>query len=368
MDNFFRDVHNDITLPNPVQETRHLWDRRNLLIELKDADFKRILRLEKVNFVRLVDTLKECLEKDSMRGTPISPMEQVAITLAYLGHGSYQHVSGIIVGTSKNAAHVSIHRTLDAIITMCSDLIALPTQEDMRKSAQDIFLRFRLPNFALGVDGTFVRLGKKPTIGELTNPDNQQTIYPQDYWCRKQFYAINVMVAADSDMLIRELLVGWAGSTHDARVWRNSSTKPFLEGQLQYTIAADSAYPISRQLVKPFLSPESAKEVLFNKRLSALRTTMTENVIGVMKNRFPILRLGINTKVKTAEKITFCAGILHNLATLAKDPEIQEENEDNGNGPDNEDDQNHGRIDQDQDLGSREAGKLYRNMLVQRFC
>ena len=365
MDRFFREEHDANTLASdPTVEPRRLWDRRNILVEFSDADFKRNFRFEKPNFLKVVTMVSEKLEKPSQRGTPLSPVLQVAITLAYLANGSFQHVAGVIIGASKNAAHESIHRVLLAFLEQVDGLITLPTEEEMRHSAHDIYQRFGLPNFCLGVDGTFVRLGKKPSLPDLSNDEGIQTVYPQDFWCRKQFYAYNVMIVGDSNLLIREMLVGWAGSTHDARCWRNSGTKPFIEMQRQYTVAADSAYPLSRHLMKPFLNPQSQKETTFNKKLSALRTVMTENIIGILKNRFPILRLGIRTKLATAENIVRVAGMLHNIAMGLKDPLI--ENEENGE----EEEANREENSQEdaQDIGTREAGNLYRNMLVQRYC
>ncbi len=169
------------------------------------------------------------------------------------------------------------------------------------------------------------------------------------------------MLTGDSNMLIRELLVGWAGSTHDARCWRNSGTKPFIERQLQYAVAGDSAYPISRHLMKPYLNPNHPKEVNFNKKLCGLRTVMTENIIGVWKNRFPILRLGIRTKVRAAEKIIYVTGMLHNMAMMLGDPEFEQMQVDfdDNDGEEAQEIHNHGQ---------REAGRLHRNYLTQRYC
>ncbi len=51
---------------------------------------------------------------------------------------------------------------------------------------------------------------------------------------------------------------------------------------------------------------------------------MTENIIGVWKNRFPILSLGIRTKVKAAEKIIYVTGVLHNMAMMLGDLEFEQ--------------------------------------------
>jgi len=121
--------------------------------------------------------------------------------------------------------------------------------------------------------------------------------------------------------------IRWAGSTHDARVWRNSSAKVILEQQSQFQIVGDSAYPISRTLIKPFKEIPTAQHRHFNKAWTRLRTVCTENIIGVWKRRFLCLRMGFRTKLETSLKIIRATGILHNLAVVLRDPTPEEEEE-----------------------------------------
>ncbi len=96
-------------------------------------------------------------------------------------------------------------------------------------------------------------------------------------------YGLNTQVVADSQCRIREV-VSWPGSTHDARIWRSSSTKALMEQQEQFFVLGDSAYPISRTLVKPYKNP-TGNQVPFNRALSGARTHLTENTIGILKRR-----------------------------------------------------------------------------------
>jgi hypothetical protein len=93
-------------------------------------------------------------------------------------------------------------------------------------------------------------------------------------------------------MLIRSIDTRWAGKTHDSRVWRASVAMRVIEAQTEFCVVGDSAYPMSRTLLKPFSRRESTtpNHGRFNHRLSGLRTILTENPIGVWKQRFPILR------------------------------------------------------------------------------
>jgi hypothetical protein len=52
---------------------------------------------------------------------------------------------------------------------------------------------------------------------------------------------------------------------------------------------------------------------LFNARLSGLRTVMSENVFGIWKKRFPVLRM-LRTHYPTSKDVILATAILHNIA------------------------------------------------------
>lgn len=76
-------------------------------------------------------------------------------------------------------------------------------------------------------------------------------------------------------MLIRDIYTGWPGSTHDARVLRNSNlyTNANRGNYLNANkyILADSAYPLKMWLITPFKVLSSARQVV-------------ERSIGLLKN------------------------------------------------------------------------------------
>ena len=77
--------------------------------------------------------------------------------------------------------------------------------------------------------------------------------------------------------------LSWPGRAHDARVYHCSQFKAWVDRQLTFKVAADSAYPLGRSLMKPFSDQEcqtNPRKKLFNKRLSSARTVMTENLFG----------------------------------------------------------------------------------------
>ena len=144
--------------------------------------------------------------------------------------------------------------------------------------------------------------------------------HAQQYWSRKQCYSINAQVIGN-DQYIYDVDVGWPGSTHDSRIWSRSEVKAYLEQQRRCYCAGDSGYPISEILIKPYSTAEAAnsrRKRLFNSRLSGLRTVMFENLYGVWKKRFPILKV-LRTNVVYSQKIVIATAALFNFGRMLND-------------------------------------------------
>ena len=76
----------------PIRETRVLWERKNPFIQFNDAEFRRNFRLNKQTLLTLVDIIRADLERPDMKGSPLSPEQQVCLCLQYLATGTYMRV------------------------------------------------------------------------------------------------------------------------------------------------------------------------------------------------------------------------------------------------------------------------------------
>ena len=110
--------------------------------------------------------------------------------------------------------------------------------------SQEMLARFNLPRFALAVDGVQVQFQDSP---RGLPPDKHAHLF----WCRKQFYSLNVQIVGN-ERYFCDLDCSWPGSKHDARVWNRSEVKQYFEEQREFLVAADSGYPISEVVVKPY--------------------------------------------------------------------------------------------------------------------
>ncbi|XP_020531703.1 putative nuclease HARBI1 [Amborella trichopoda] len=112
------------------------------------------------------------------------------------------------------------------------------------------------------------------------------------YWNRKGFLSQNVMVACSFDLRFVYVLVEWDESSSDSSVLKaalKSSFKAYGQGNL---------------------TPQNVKE-LFNLRHSSLRNVI-ECAFGVLKKRFPILKVATTYPYETQVKIVAAAWTLHN--------------------------------------------------------
>ena len=252
----------------------------------------------------------------------MSPELKICLALSTYGGGHFQRVTGLYGGVCQYSARQAIVQVTDSLVSKRGQFIRMPTVGEMEATSQRMFERFNLPRFAMGVDGVQVRFQDAP---RNLPPDK----HAQLYWCRKQFYSINVMVVG-SDRYFLDIDVGWPGSTHDARVWNRSEVKQYLEEQRRFLVAADSGYPISEVVIKPYSTAEGAQDPrrrAFNSKLSGVRTVMTENLFGIWKRRFPILK-ALRTDFRLSQKIIVATAVLFNIGQMLNDEAPDDEDDD----------------------------------------
>jgi len=153
-----------------------------------------------------------------------------------------------------------------------------------KRTKQRIKIKYGFQKSVGIIDGTLIVLQNRPLrYGDL-------------YWCRTNCYALNVQVVCDDNRRVLYTYGGWPSSTHDNRAWRNSDL--FLEADDYFSegeyLLGDSAYSACRYIVQNFkkVSGQSylpPRKEFFNTKLGSIRVK-SEHCIGILKNRFPILK------------------------------------------------------------------------------
>lgn len=165
------------------------------------------------------------------------------------------------------------------------------------------------------IDGTHVPI----TIAEDLAPP---------YRNRKGTLSQNVMLACDFDLNFTYISCGWEGSTFDAGVFQSALAKGFHVPEGKFYLV-DGGYANTRSCIAPyrgvryhlseFRRRRSSRRIvyanykeLFNHRHAILRNHI-ERAIGVLKKRFPILKVGTHHTIENQVKIPAAAVVFHNI-------------------------------------------------------
>ena len=301
---------------------------------LTDFMFKRHFRFSRHGFEKLLQLVAPMLIHQTRRGGGLEPHIQLQAALNHLSGLQFQRTTGLTYGASQNNARECLVRVVDALITLKEQYIYMPNVRERHQTSERMYEFRGLRGIAWGIDCTHCFFAKKPR----GLPPN---IHPQKFYGRKNRYSLNVQVVGN-DTRICDVDCTWPGSAQDATIYHYSAVKQHIEAQQTYKCAADSGYAISQVMVKPYNTVDAyndRRKRMFNKKLSAIRTTMTENIFGRWKTRFPIIT-NLTTHMELSQKIIIATAILHNIATLWNEqlPEGEEEPDQDNRDPEDPED------------------------------
>ena len=195
-----------------------------------------------------------------------------------------------------------------AILAHEGEIVTWPTQEERSQISRRIREASGFPSCVGFVDGTLFPFETRPLM------------CGQDWYSRRGKYGTAGLLVCDDYTRIHYLYVGWAGCTHDQRVFDNSALElrpDELFSPSQYLLA-DSGYSPRSHVVPAFKRPPrqglSAAENAFNSRLSSIRVRV-EHCIGMLKARFSSLR-GSRLLIGNERSLHRCVYWIRACATL----------------------------------------------------
>nr|CAI5848815.1 unnamed protein product [Callosobruchus analis] len=159
------------------------------------------------------------------------------------------------------------------------------------------------PNVISAIDGTHIRIDR---------PEND----PESYINRKGYYSIQMQVVCDHTCKILDVFVGYPGSVHDSRVYRNSPLKQNLQQKCgRYFLLGDSGYPLENNLLTPYKDRGNLtrRQRNYNIKLSKNRCVI-EHCFGILKQKFRQLYHIKLRNVRTIVHFLRAACVLHNIA------------------------------------------------------
>jgi hypothetical protein len=149
---------------------------------------------------------------------------------------------------------------------------------------------------------------------------------------RKGTLSENVMVVCDFDLNFTFISCGWEGSATDARVLRSAIRKGFRVPEGKFYLV-DGGYANTKFFLAPYRgvryhlkefgrghrAPQNYQE-LFNHRHAVIRNHI-ERDLGILKKRFPILKVGTHHTIQNQVKLPAAAAVLHNIIRMHKGDE-----------------------------------------------
>ncbi|XP_046387094.1 putative nuclease HARBI1 [Ischnura elegans] len=238
---------------------------------------------------------------------PVSAQKHVLAYLWFVGHeaAGYRDVADRF-NVSLSTLNCIIKRINNFILGMAPILMKEPSNEEKNATKRHFLEGKGFPDVIGLIDGTHFRIDKPVED-------------PESYINRKKYFSIQAQAIVNEKGKFTDVFVGYPGSVHDARVFKNSSIYPELPNYCQGLgyLLGDSAYPCSQFMITPYRDNghQTRAQRNFNFIHSSVRITV-EHAFGWLKQRFrQLYHLKGRDMVELVKTIHACF-ILHNIADV----------------------------------------------------
>ena len=251
--------------------------------QINDQEFKFQIRCSRAAFWEIYGYISE---HPIFSGKQIPIAWQLLVLLKFLGSmgnaSSSRNISSFF-GIGYGTVEICKNRVMEALLSLEKTTVFWPDAEQRKIAAKIFEESYIFPNCVGIIDGTLLNLAAKPTK------------FGENYLSRKRAYSVVMLVICDEKRRILYYHVGWPGSVHDNRVWRNcklciQQDKYFSSNDY---LIGDSAFTTSNIMVPAYKklpgAPMSNNQTIFNTYLAKPRVE-SEHCIGLLKGRFPFLK------------------------------------------------------------------------------
>jgi nuclease HARBI1 len=276
-----------------------------------ETDYRKLYRFTHENVIWIA---KEILgESYETRGGALSHVQKVEITLRYLANPGFQIGIAKEVGVHATTVCKIIPIILEKLCEYGKDIISFPQQREQIEDAKQRWAAVRgFPSTIGAIDCTHVRIDKPKVHGD-------------EYINRKGYPSLNVQATVNEKYMFTSIDVGWPGSVHDNRIFKNSLIyQQLLRSPHNPILLGDEGYSLTPFLMTPFGNPVNDEERRYN-IIHSRNRVIIEHTFGQLKRRFPILRYGVRIKL---ERVPICIAacfVLHNIAKSLNDPDFEDD-------------------------------------------
>ncbi|XP_054706478.1 putative nuclease HARBI1 [Uloborus diversus] len=317
-------------------ERRLPWirERNSDLDDLDEIDFHERYRFNKSTTGKIIDLVSPLMEDTTHRNNALTKTEKVLAALRFFACGTFQVEIGDLQGMCQPSSCRSINEVAKCLAQLRPNYIYLPQTEDERMEiSQKFYSKYGFPSVYGALDCTLIK---------INSPGGS---YPETYRSRKGHFALNVQTLSDADLLIRNIVVRWPGSTHDSSIFNNSYLRAHLETQVpaNYHVVGDAGYPLREYLMTAFAKPSTDPQQRYNEALIAARNVV-ERQYGVWKKRFPCLTTALRCDLENAQTIIVATAVLHNIALFEQDYYENEDSSEDEDEDESEDDDSNSTV------------------------
>lgn len=250
------------------------------------------------------------------------------------------------IGVSQTTVCKIFWYVCDKILLKSDDWVKFPSTEAEFEHEKRLWRRkYRFPCAIGAIDCSLFAI-KKPSI------------HGDEYVCRKNFPAFNAQATCNANEMFTSFDCSWAGSVHDARIWRTSQIQATLNGNAAGALLlADEGYPLTPWTMTIYKNPTTPEQRSYNV-LHKKERVIIERMFGELKRRFPVLANTIRVKTERIPKLISACIVLFNVAKFLNDPEFDRHEDE-----DEDDDQQNQNVQQD-NASLRRRGEARRNYIA----
>ena len=261
------------------------WWRNMISGETPEEQWVKNFRMTRKDFFDLVRQLQPYISPDeSSPNYRLISAEKKGCSYSLLPerYGLFGNDSYNTFGIAICTASCEIYQVCNIISKVLGPkYLKLPkTASEMRQKVSEFEAKFDMVQAFGCIDGTHVPI-KRPVKD------------PQDYYCYKGFYSLNVQAVCDYRGIFMDVDCRWSGSVHDAN---SSISHKLREQQLPQTfqtlipgldkipnyLIGDPSYPLTPYCMKEFETCNENAQVVLNGLLRAARSPI-ECAFGRLK-------------------------------------------------------------------------------------
>lgn len=215
------------------------------------------------------------------------------------------------LGIHQTTVCKTIWSVCKEIVEKADEWIHFPNTPDEFEQEKKMWqTKYKFPSAIGAIDCTHILINK---------PGN----YKDEFVNRKGLNSFNVQATCNAKEQFTSMDCEWAGSVHDARIWKNSNVFNLIqENQAGAILLADEAYPLTPWVMTPYRDPVTSLQKVFNV-IHKRERVVIERVFGQVKQRFPLLQSKVRVKTEKIPRFIAACFVLHNVAKHLKDEDFE---------------------------------------------